>query len=90
MTLDNIVFIDSLPTIDVHGYDRDSARVAINDFVNDNVKMKREAIAIIHGIGTGILKEETRNVLSNNSKVVDFRVWYRNQGLTVALLNLTK
>ena len=34
MSLSN-VFTTNLPKIDLHGMDRDTARVAINDFVND-------------------------------------------------------
>ena len=40
MTLNEVIFIDNFPTIDLHGYDRDTARVATNDFINDNMKMK--------------------------------------------------
>ena len=39
MTINEVIFIDSLPKLDLHGYDRDSARVAINDFIKDNQKM---------------------------------------------------
>lgn len=51
MTLNDVIFIDNFPTIDLHGYDRDSARVATNDFINDNIKMKNDIIVIIHGRG---------------------------------------
>ena len=30
------IFIKNLPFIDLHGYDIESARVATNDFINDN------------------------------------------------------
>ena len=56
MKINDVIFIDSLPTLDLHGFDRDSARVAINDFVLDNKKMGNEVIAIIHGIGKGDYK----------------------------------
>ena len=31
MTLNEVIFINNLPTIDLHGYDRESARVAVNE-----------------------------------------------------------
>ena len=56
MKLDNIIFIDNLPKIDLHGLDRETARVYINDFIKDNIKLKNEIFLIIHGVGSGILK----------------------------------
>mgnify|MGYP003510477446 CR=1 FL=1 len=38
MKLDNIIFYDNLPTLDLHGYDRKTAIVAIYDFINDNIQ----------------------------------------------------
>ena len=63
MNLNDIIFIDSLPSLDLHGFDRETARVAINDFINDNIKMKNKFIVIIHGIGSGILKDATQLTL---------------------------
>ena len=39
MEIENIIFIDNLPKLDLHGYDRETARVAVNDFVKENKKM---------------------------------------------------
>ena len=33
MNLDNVVFVEMLPKLDLHGFDRDTARVLINDFI---------------------------------------------------------
>ena len=44
------------PKIDLHGYDRDYARIVINDFIYDNYIMKQEKVIIIHGNGQNILK----------------------------------
>ncbi len=80
------IFIKNLPSIDLHGYDRESARVAINDFINDNVHMKNKKIVIIHGKGSGILKEATRNTLSKNKYVNNYQIYYQNDGCTVVEL----
>ena len=57
MRLNDIIFIDNLPTLDLHGFDRETARVLINDFINDNIKLKNQFVIIIHGIGGGILRQ---------------------------------
>ena len=44
MEIENIVFIDNLPKLDLHGFDRETARVAVCDFIRDNIKMKNEFI----------------------------------------------
>ena len=90
MTLNSIIFIDNLPTLDLHGYESDIAKVAINDFINDNYKMKNEFIVIVHGIGQGIIKETTREVLTKNKKIIEFKLYPYNVGCTVAHINLTK
>lgn len=87
MSLNNIVFINNLPSIDLHGYTRDFAIIAIKEFINDNVKMKNEFIVIVHGKGTGILKETCLNVLKKNKYVKDYKIWYLNDGCTVVQLD---
>lgn len=87
MSLDNVVFINNFPSIDLHGYTRDFASIAIKEFINDNVKMKNEFIVIVHGKGSGILKEECLNVLKKNRYVKDYKIWYLNDGCTVVQLN---
>ena len=51
-------FLANAPSIDLHGYDRESARIAVLDFINDNLKLKNEEIVIIHGIWKDILRKE--------------------------------
>lgn len=84
--LDSLIFLDNIPTIDLHGLDRDSARVVVLDFIKDNLKMGNNYIVIVHGIGSGILKEEVGKVLSNNKHVLEFQVWNYNRGCTVAYI----
>lgn len=77
------VFIKNLPTIDLHGYDRDSARVATNDFVREAMLMKWERIVIIHGIGNGIVKEAVHDALRRNRMVMDYCLYGMNVGCTI-------
>lgn len=86
--LDQIIFINNLPTIDLHGFDSETARVAINDFINDNYKMKNDLIVIIHGIGKGILRKITFDTLKKSKKVIAFKSYYYNNGCTIAEIDI--
>ena len=86
MNIDNYLLYDSLPKIDLHGYDRESARVAIEDFIRDSITMGHEYIVIVHGIGGGIIREATQKVLKNHKKVKNFKSSYFNPGMTVVQL----
>ena len=90
MRLADLMFIDRYPSIDLHGYDRMTARVAINDFIQDNVKMKNRMIVIIHGVGSGIIRDTTWNVLKKNKYVIDYKSDYMNRGCTVVELDIKK
>lgn len=88
MSLNSIIFIDSLPKLDLHGMDSASSRLYIKEFINDNIIMKNEYIAIIHGIGSGILKKTTHEELKKNKNVLDFKTYYHNHGSTIVQLKL--
>ena len=76
------------PKIDLHGYDRQTAELLINDFIKENIKLKNELFVIIHGIGSGILKNTTHNVLSRNKNVLDFSICYNNIGSTIVRIKI--
>ena len=88
MKLSEVLFVDSLPSIDLHGYDRDYARVKVNEFIKDNIAMKRDIICVVHGRGTGILKEEVHKTLKNNKNVVEYKLFYNNIGCTIVKLKI--
>lgn len=90
MNLDDVIFIENLPSIDLHGLDSDTARVKTLEFINDNLKMKNEIICIIHGIGSGTIKKEVHNTLKRNKDVLDYKLFYNNVGSTIVKLKLTK
>lgn len=87
MNIDDIIFINQLPSIDLHGYTKDFARIAINEFIKDNIKLQNEFVVIIHGKGTGILKETCLKLLKNNKFVKDYKIWYQNDGCTLVQLD---
>lgn len=82
-TLNSIIFIENLPTLDLHGYDSTSARVAINDFIRDNKIMKNQFIVIVHGIGSGIIRKTTIETLKKNKLVLDYKNYMYNNGCTI-------
>lgn len=88
MNLNDIIFIDNLPKLDLHGLDRETARVLVNDFIRDNIKMKNEVIVIIHGIGTGIVRKTVNETLKKNKNVLEFKSFYNNLGSTIVKIKL--
>ena len=83
MHLNNVIFIENLPKLDLHGENSDTARVLIDDFIKDSIKQKNNIVCIVHGGGSGILRKATSDTLSRNKKVVDFKTYYYNQGCTI-------
>lgn len=76
-----------MPQIDLHGEDRINASILIKSFINDNYKLGNEELAIIHGIGKGILKKEVYNVLKNDKRVLEFGTDYFNMGCTLVRIS---
>lgn len=82
------VFYNNLPFIDLHGYDRESARVKTEDFIRENILLKNKNILIIHGIGQGIVKESVYKVLKKNRSVISYKIDIYNPGCTVVEIKL--
>lgn len=80
------IFINNLPTLDLHGEIKDSARVLIKEFIYDNYVMRNKKVVIIHGIGKGKIKEEVINNLKNNKMVLSFHLNRYNSGCTVVYI----
>lgn len=88
MKLNEVIFVDNLPKIDLHGLDRDTARVKVLEFIKDNKHMKNEIINIVHGRGEGILKSEIHNTLNKNKDVIDYKLFFNNPGSTIVQIKL--
>ena len=88
MNLNNIMFYERYPKLDLHGYDCESARVAINDFIRDHKKMKQEVVVIVHGIGRGTIAKLTKEVLRINKDVIESRTPFYNSGCTLVLIDI--
>lgn len=76
-------FIKILPQLDVHGYTEDIVMTVVNDFINDNYKLKKYKIVVIHGKGEGILKRKIHDSLKTNKLVSNYYLYNFNIGCTI-------
>lgn len=82
------IFLDNLPKVDLHGFDKESARVITNDFINEAIYLGYKEIIIIHGIGTGIVKKSVHETLSRNKYVQSYKLDNFNNGCTRVILKI--
>lgn len=82
------IFLERYPQIDLHGVDRDTARMLTNDFVLENIMLKNDIIVIVHGKGTGIVKQACHEALKYNKNVVEYKTDNFNDGCTVVKLKI--
>lgn len=71
------------PTIDLHGEYAFSAEVLTKEFIDDNIKLKKECLCIIHGIGKGIVKDAVHNVLKKDKRIEKYYLDFMNPGCTI-------
>lgn len=76
----------NLETLDLHGMDRDYARILVNDFIRDCYNSKIYKAIIIHGNGRGIIKKVVQDTLKRNKLVKDFYIDNFNAGETIVFI----
>lgn len=81
-----IPLYNNIPTLDLHGIDREYAKILINEFIEDNYKLKKDKLIIIHGNGTGIIKKVTQETLKRNKIVETYKIDNFNSGMTLVTL----
>lgn len=81
-----ITLYSYLPQLDLHGLDRDCARILINEFIHDNYVQKNYKVIIIHGRGTGIIRRTTQETLKHNKYVASYKIDNFNDGATIVEL----
>lgn len=79
-------FTALLPSIDLHGEDRVNARIMTEEFIKDNIKLRNKKILIIHGKGSGIVKNEVYKLLKNNKNIKSYELDMFNDGATIVEL----
>ncbi len=85
-----MIYWDYYPKIDLHGEYAITAYTIVYEFITDHIKLKDEVVVIIHGKGTGKLKEEVHHILKNDKRVLEFHLDPMNLGQTLVRLKLTK
>lgn len=81
-----MLLFENVPTLDLHGMDRDYAKLLVKEFLNDAKKMHQERLVIIHGKGSGILKRTVHETLAKNSSVERYELDLYNDGCTLVKL----
>lgn len=76
----------NLNSLDLHGESVEISKVLINEFIEDNYRMKKEKVLIIHGVGTKKLLKATQEVLSKNKYVENYKIDNFNLGQTIVSL----
>ncbi len=76
-------FLNILPSIDVHGFTRETVYVPVSDFINDNIKLRNKKIVIVHGIGYGILRDEINRRFKRDKRVKKLYLSIDNAGCTI-------
>lgn len=80
------IFINDLPTLDLHGETRDSTRVLVKEFIEDNYILKNKKVLIIHGVGKGVVKDEAYKILRQDKRVLEYHVNHYNVGCTLVYI----
>ena len=76
--------------IDVRGMRADEAIQAVSYFIDDSIQLEQARVRILHGTGTGALRELVRNYLRTVPGVKTFRdehVQFGGAGITVVELD---
>ena len=82
------VFTSRSPRLDLHGERPETIELIINDFINYNIILKNSFVGIVHGKGSGIIRDKTYEILKLNSNVLDFRLNNWNTGETIVRLKV--
>lgn len=82
------LILSSYPSIDLHGMDREYAVFKVREFIDDCYKLKYEKIVIIHGVGTGILKDTVRSYLQKEKRVLEYKLDFMNPGCTLVTVSV--
>jgi DNA mismatch repair protein MutS2 len=72
--------------LDLHGYTTEQARAAVLAFVNEALLDGVEEIAIVHGIGTGRVRQAVLDELASVAAVRHVRPHPTNPGVTIVHL----
>ncbi len=70
--------------VDIRGMTFDEAEPILQRYIDDACNAGFDAVTIIHGKGTGVLRKKVQDYLANNPRVESYRLGYWNEGSTGA------
>ena len=76
------------PSIDLHGEFAVTCYTVVHDFISDQIKLNNQYVLIIHGKGSGKLKDEVHRILAHDKRVVRFQLDGSNLGQTIVELRI--
>ena len=79
---------NNYPSIDLHGEAAITAYTVVKCFISENIHLKNEYVLIIHGKGTGKLKNEVHRILKHNKSVIEYQLDPYNLGQTIVHLKI--
>ena len=79
-------FLVNTPSIDIHGYDRNGGVAMIKNFIDNQIRIGKKQVRIVHGKGEGILKQATHEYLRKDKRVESFKLNIFNDGETIVNL----
>ena len=79
-------FLYNLPHLDLHGYDRTGAVAMVRMFIDENIRMSEKRFVIVHGKGSGILKQSVHEYLHTDKRILEYKTNNYNDGETIVTL----
>ena len=79
---------NNLPSLDLHGLDREITAILVNEFISDNYKLGNGKVVIIQGKGTGILKKTVHETFKKNKNVLKYYIDFFNDGTTIVEIKI--
>ena len=84
------IFTKMYPHLDLHGETTATCVAPFISFINDNVKLKKAKVIIIHGKGEGKIKARVHELLKANKHVARYYLDPWNIGETIVELTVDK
>ena len=81
-------FTDYLPHLDLHGETTSTIDYLDESFIKDNIKLKNKKVVIIHGKGSGALRNKTHELLKRNKRVNKYYIDGLNDGQSIVELDI--
>lgn len=85
-----LMYLDKqIPTIDLHGMDREYAIFKVKEFIRDCYQIGYRQLVIIHGRGQGILQQAVSKYLKTDKHVLKYKLDFMNPGCTLVELRVS-